>query len=212
MEVRSIPRKLTEDFILNIHYAHRMPSISWSFGLYDGDELIGVCTYGKPASSNLQKGVCGNEYAPIVQELNRLVLKYNKPNQASYFVSRTLKMLPRPMIVISYADTEQNHNGIVYQASNFIYTGLSAKRTDWKVKGMEHKHGFTIADEFRGAKNRSEKMRKKYGSDFYLKERSRKHRYIFFIGSKVERKNMRKKLKYSVEHYPHLPSTNPPVV
>lgn len=195
-EVRIITREETKDFILNIHYAHRMPSISFSFGLYEENELIGVCTYGKPASSNLQKGVCGEMYAPIVWELNRLVLKYNRPNEASYFVSRTLKLLPRPLIVISYADTEQGHEGIVYQASNFIYTGLSAKRTDWKVKGMEHKHGFTIADEFRGVKNRSKAMRDKYGDNFYLKQRSRKHRYIYFIGSKVERKRMLSALKY----------------
>jgi len=198
MQVRLIPRELTKDFILNIHYAHRMPSISWSFGLYDNEELIGVCTYGKPASSNLQNGVCGKNNAKYVQELNRLVLKYNRPNEASYFVSQTLKLLPRPMIIVSYADMEQNHKGIVYQATNFIYTGLSAKRTDWKVKGMEHKHGMTIADEFRGVKNRSKAMKEKYGDDFYLKERSRKHRYIYFIGSKVEIKNFKKQLKYPI--------------
>ena len=129
-EVRIIPRDLTKDFILNIHYAHRMPSISYAFGLYEDDELVGVCTYGKPPSSTLQKGVCGEKYAKNVWELNRLVLKNNKPNEASYFVSRTLKMLPRPMIIVSFADTKQNHLGIIYQATNFIYTGLSAKRTD----------------------------------------------------------------------------------
>lgn len=203
--VRLISRELTKDFILNIHYAHRMPSISWAFGLYENDELIGVCTYGKPASSNLQKGVCGDYYAPYVQELNRLVLKYNRPNEASYFVSKALKLLPKPMIVISYADTAQNHQGVIYQATNFIYTGLSAKRTDWKVKGMEHKHGFTIADEFRGVQNRSRAMKDKYGDDFYLQERSRKHRYVYFLGSKVEIKRMKKALKYPVLSYPHSP-------
>ncbi len=199
--VSIINKELTKDFILNIHYAHRMPSISWAFGLYDNDELIGVCTFGKPASSNLQIGICGKEYQSQVQELNRLVLKYNKPNEASFFVSKCLKMLPRPMIVVSYADTEQNHKGTVYQATNFIYTGLSAKRTDWKVKGMEHKHGMTIADEFRGIKNRSKAMKEKYGNDFYLKERSRKHRYIYFLGSKVQIKNMKKVLNYKIINY-----------
>lgn len=202
MEVRIITREQTKPFILDIHYAHRMPSISWAFGLYENDELIGVCTFGKPASSNLQIGICGKEYQSQVQELNRLALKYNRPNEASFFVSRCLKMLPRPMIIISYADMEQKHQGIVYQACNFIYTGLSAKRTDWKVKGMEHKHGMTIADEFRGVKNRSKAMREKYGEDFYLKERSRKHRYIYFIGSKVEIKRMKKALNYKIENYP----------
>ena len=202
-EVRIIPRDLTKDFILNIHYAHRMPSISYAFGLYEDDELVGVCTYGKPPSSTLQKGVCGEKYAKNVWELNRLVLKNNKPNEASYFVSRTLKMLPRPMIIVSFADTKQNHLGIIYQATNFIYTGLSAKRTDWKIKGMEHKHGITVADEFRGVKNRSKAIREKYDDRFYLEPRSRKHRYIHFIGSKVEKKKMKKSLNYKIEEYPN---------
>jgi len=202
-EVRIITRDLTKDFILNIHYAHRMPSISYAFGLYEDDELVGVCTYGKPPSSTLQKGVCGEKYAKNVWELNRLVLKNNKPNEASYFVSRTLKMLPRPMIIVSFADTKQNHLGIIYQATNFIYTGLSAKRTDWKIKGMEHKHGITVADEFRGVKNRSKAIREKYGDRFYLEPRSRKHRYIYFIGSKVEKKKMKKSLNYKIEEYPN---------
>jgi hypothetical protein len=204
--VRVITREETKDFILNIHYAHRMPSISYSFGLYETEELIGICTYGKPPSSSLQKGVCGDKYAPIVWELNRLVLKYNRPNEASFFISRTLKILPRPMIIVSFADTEQNHIGVVYQACNFIYTGLSAKRTDWKVKGMEHKHGFTIADEFRGVENRSKVMKEKYGDNFYLQERSRKHRYIYFIGSKVEIKYMKRALKYPILSYPPSPN------
>ena len=47
------------------------------------------------------------------------------------------KLLPKPKIVISFADTEQQHKGIVYQACSFTYHGLSAKRTDWKIKGKE---------------------------------------------------------------------------
>ena len=41
----------TKDLILNVHYARRMPSVSYSFGLYRGMEgLQGICTFGSPAS------------------------------------------------------------------------------------------------------------------------------------------------------------------
>jgi hypothetical protein len=73
---------------------------------------------------------------------------------------------------------------------------LSAKRTDWKVKGKEHLHGQTIADEFRGVKNRAQAMRDKYGDDFYLKPRPRKHRYIYIVGSKGFKKFVMSRLKY----------------
>lgn len=195
-EVRRIEYKDTKDLILNVHYAHRMPSISYAFGLFKNGELVGVCTYGKPPSSTLRAGIAGKENIDKVWELNRLVLKNNLKNEASFFIGKTLKLLPKPAIIVSFADKEQNHEGIIYQATNFIYTGLSAKRTDWKIKGKEHLHGISIADEFRNVKDRGKAIREKYGDNFYLKERSRKHRYIKIIGSKVQIKNLKKQLNY----------------
>ena len=103
---------------------------------------------------------------------------------------------------MSFADTSQEHLGIVYQATNFIYTGLSAKRTDWKVKGKEHLHSQTLIDEFRGQPNRSKLIREKYGDDFYVADRPRKHRYIFITGSKTYKKKVLRNLKYPIHNYP----------
>lgn len=111
-------------------------------------------------------------------------------------------------IVVSFADTSQDHIGYVYQATNFLYCGLSAKRTDWKVRGMEHKHGQTIADEFRGVKNRAQAMRDKYGDDFYLAPRPRKHRYVYLCGSKTFKRLTRAALRYKVEPYPKKEPTD----
>lgn len=197
--IKPVTRAECEPFVIGIHYAHRWPSISYAYGLFDGDELVGVVTYGTPPSAPMKRGVAGDEMKGDVLELNRLCLKYNKPNQASNLISKSLKMLPKGKIVISFADISQGHNGCVYRASNFGYYGLSAKRTDWKVKGKEHLHGQTIADEFRGVKNRAQAMRDKYGDDFYLAPRPRKHRYIFVTGSKTQKKAITKKIKYKLE-------------
>lgn len=202
LAVRKIKRAECEPFIIGIHYAKRWPSITYAFGLFDGGELIGVCTYGTPPSAPLRRGVAGDENIGIILELNRLCLKYNRKNEASRLVGASLSLLPKPSIVISFADTDQNHKGIVYQACNFTYHGLSAKRTDWKVKGKEHLHGQSIADEFRGVENRAQAMRDKYGSDFYLEPRPRKHRYIFINGSKRDKKVLSAALKYKQESYP----------
>ena len=56
MNVRLITPKECEPFIIGIHYAKRWPSISYAFGLFDCDNLIGVVTYGTPPSATL-KGV-----------------------------------------------------------------------------------------------------------------------------------------------------------
>ena len=201
MKIKQITRSDCEPFILGIHYARRWPSISYAYGLYDGNELVGVVTYGTPPSATLKRGIAGDEMKGDVLELNRLCLKYNRFNEASQLIARSLKMLPKGKIVISFADISQGHNGCVYRAANFTYHGLSAKRTDWKVRGKEHLHGQTIADEFRGVKNRAQAMRDKYGDDFYLEERPRKHRYIYVTGSKKARKLIYSFIKYKQETF-----------
>lgn len=201
MNVTSVNRAECEPFIIGIHYAHRWPSISYSYGLFDENELIGVVTYGTPPSAPLKRGVAGDENKSNVLELNRLCLKYNRKNEASRLIAASLKKLPKGKIIISFADMSQGHNGCVYRASNFTYHGLSAKRTDWKVKGKEHLHGQTIADEFRGVKNRAQAMRDKYGDDFYLAPRPRKHRYIFVTGSKAQKKQLTAAIKYKKQAF-----------
>jgi len=177
--------KATKDWILNIHYAKRMPSISYAYGLYRHDEMVGMVSYGSPASPSLCKGICGEEYKSDVIELNRLVLKYNLPNEASFLVSRSLKLLPKPKVVVSYADTAQEHTGVVYMACNFLFTGTTRPRTDIASKNGKHSRHH-LGDR----KNRV--------------DRSAKHRYVYFIGSKRERKELRSALRYSVQQYPKL--------
>jgi hypothetical protein len=202
--VLEIPPKQTHEWLLKKHYAHRIPSITYAFGLYDNSEMLqGICTFGTPSSSTLRIGVCGESYSEIVIELNRLCLNDGLPNNsASYFVSRCLKKLPNPKVIISYSDKSQGHTGYIYQACNFIYTGLSAKRTDWKIKGLEKLHGQSIADISRHQVNRVEYMREKYGDDFYLEDRARKHRYVYFLGNKRQVHEMKINLKYPIMPYP----------
>jgi hypothetical protein len=201
MKVLPIASHEAEPWLLRKHYARRLCPISYAFGLYDGLDLVGVVTYGVPASAPLRSGICGPDWLESVLELNRLCCD-NKPNYASILVSRSLRLLPKPSIVVSYADTAQGHVGYVYQACNFVYTGMSAKRTDWKIKGMEGLHGATVADMSRGQENRSEWMRAKFGDDFYLQDRPRKHRYVYFCGTSKQRKQMMAALRYPIQAYP----------
>ena len=70
--VKRIETSDAKPFILGIHYARRMPSVSYAFGLYEGERLVGVVTYGQPASPFLCMGVAGKENRKRVLELNRL--------------------------------------------------------------------------------------------------------------------------------------------
>lgn len=185
--VRRIEYEETKPFLLNIHYARRMPCITDAFGLFIDSQMVGVVTYGVPASYYLCIGIAGKEEKDNVLELNRLVIKPNttEKNLASYLVGHSLRMLKNGTYVVSYADTAWSHVGYIYQATNFIYTGLSAKRTDAYQPDGLHPRAYD--------KNNHSTMRQ---------TRSQKHRYIYLVGDKRTKKQMLSKLKYPILPYP----------
>ena len=201
--VRPIAPQETYSLLLNIHYAKRIPSIVHSFGLFLNGDLRGVITYGIPPSPTLCRGVCGESWAPMVLELNRLCLIHNSRFEAGRLVGASLRLLPRPTIVVSYADTAQDHVGIVYQATNFLYTGITKPRIEWTVRGLEHLHNKSIWDIADEAGDGSlEAVKQMFGDRFYYRDRSQKHRYVYLVGSRSQRRAMRQDLNYDVLDYP----------
>ena len=182
MKVVPIKSFEAEPWILDKHYAHRLPSISYAFGLYT-DRLVGVVTYGVPASPNLCVGVCGDKYKHLVFELNRLCILDGIKNGASILVGNSLSLLPKPLIVVSYADTAMNHVGYVYQATNFVFTGTTKERTDMSAGDGKH-------------------SRHSLGDITNRVNRSAKHRYVYFVGNKKQKKELNSQLRYPVMPYP----------
>lgn len=174
------------NFLLPRHYSGRKPSITFSFGYFENNELKAVCTFGKPASNGPCVGVCGKEHSKKVYELNRLCVDGEINIQLSQFVSWCLKKLKaKDLILISYADTQMNHNGYIYQATNWFYTGATKARTDKYVEGGKHPRHYS---------NENQNGLRKY--------RSPKHRYVYFAASKTKRKEYMKKLNFSIQPYP----------
>lgn len=195
--VRQIENQTAQDIVVANHYLHRKAPCSVAFGLFSPDEtLMGVVIYGTPSSAPLRAGIAGTDEALNVIELTRLWVDDSAPrNGESYLIGNSIRQCGK-QIVVSFADTSQNHLGIIYQATNWLYTGLSAKRTDWTVKGID-KHGHTWADKYTAAE-----MREQFGDRFTLQPRSRKHRYIYINAKGKRREQIRSKLRYTVEPYP----------
>lgn len=184
MRVLPIKYEETKDWLLNVHYMKRMPVISYAFGLFQDSDCLGIVTFGLPASPFLCKGICGDEWASKVIELNRMCFRQQVKNGNSYLISQAMKFMPKPMIVVSYADTKFGHLGKVYQACNFMYTGITKERTDGapKEEGSHSRHGVDYTKRV---------------------DRSAKHRYVFISANKQDRKKILRDLNYSVEPYPN---------
>lgn len=93
--------------------------------MYSGDVLVGACIYGKLGMANAWKRYVDSE--DDLLELRRLVLIDDTPkNTESWFIGKTLQWLKQHTdvsLIVSYADPNYGHSGIVYQASNFLYIG-----------------------------------------------------------------------------------------
>lgn len=185
--VKEISYSETKPFILNLHYAQRMPSISWAFGLYGDEKLIGVVTFGKSASPALSKGILGEDLKSKVFELNRLILLDGLPkNSASYLVSKALRELKKHnLCIVSFSDLGMNHHGYIYQALNFYFTGTSKGRTDKYVPNGKHSRHYD-----------------KDVVEVYRSVRSQKNRYVYFACDKKHKKEYLSKLKYPILPYP----------
>ena len=204
--VRQIMSYECKEWFLKKHYLKRLPPMSYCYGLYNNNlNLIGVASYGRPAAHGVVKGAFDGKLMDNFLELNRLVINDGLPkNILSFFLSKTLSLLPKPQAIVSYADTSQGHHGYIYQATNWIYTGLSAKRKDYKLKGIYNLHSQSLLDrEGRHmTKGKVAEMKLKYGDDLYTEHRPRKHRYFYLLGNKKQRKEMIKNLVYKVKPYP----------
>ena len=153
----------------------------YNYGLFLKNKvLVGTCIYTGFPVPELAKGCYGldrHEQEGLF-ELSRLCLvpevQKKEHNLASWFVSRTIRMLKcetKVRAILSYADSEFQE-GIIYKACNFKYYGLSDLKKDFWFKledGSYTKHT-------RGTVK---------GKEGEWRPRSQKHRYLMTCDKKL---------------------------
>ena len=120
--LKEIDNSTAKVFCFSWHYSKTCPPCKYIFGAFYNNFLIGIIAFGQPAMRNQSQ--CYN----AVLELRRLCLIDKAPkNSESRFISVALKLLRKKGIkgnIISLADPEHGHTGMIYRAANFKYLGL----------------------------------------------------------------------------------------
>ncbi len=138
------------EFIEQWHYSHNINGVmsDYCFKMESGGELIGACIFGKPAMAGQLK-----RYGDGVIELRRLVcIDETKRNAESFFIGRCLRWLKAnsPIkTIVSYADPEYGHQGVIYKASNFILQGKTAAGKVIMFNGKKY-HDKAIRTKYNG--------------------------------------------------------------
>lgn len=197
LQIQAITKEQAKPFILDVHYAKRFPPHKFLFGLFVDQVLSGVICYGPPASPQVARSIFGGVDKERCLELNRLVITTSVKNAASFLVGRSLRLIPAPVAIVSYADGMMGHVGYIYQATNFCYTGaLKAHDSYYMVDGkMVHP---------RSLASKGITAPKKWAKENGIQEikPENKHRYVYFKGNKTELQDMKSKFKWTICPYP----------
>ena len=126
---KRVERSDIKDFIETHHYSKSINGCiaDYCYALYHHDEMKGAMFYGRLAMANqwMKYGECKED----VIELRRLCCVDDTPkNTESFFIGASLRLLKKDWggkTVVSYADTEYGHEGIVYKATNFEKVGMT---------------------------------------------------------------------------------------
>jgi hypothetical protein len=117
--------------------------------------------------------------------LTRLWLADDLPrNSESQVIGRTIRELKKGTqikFLLSYADPSQGHLGTIYQATNWLYTGLSEAMPMFDLGDGIPRHSRSLGHSYG---THSVAYFRVHGIEVSLIEQARKHRYIYFIDLK----------------------------
>jgi hypothetical protein len=175
------------ELIKKYHYLHNQPSGSaLMLGVYQDNKINGLIIFGNPVSSHIRKAVRSTTGKQVL-ELTRLWLSDNLPkNSESKVISIALRILKRlkPSIkwIVSYADPKAGHSGIIYQATNWVYIGLTGK-TEYYIIDGQRKHTKTLNDRVRSRKN----LKQIFGNRISTERTIGKHCYLYFLDKEYQK-------------------------
>jgi hypothetical protein len=118
------------------HYSKSMPTPPIiKIGVWENEVFIGCVLFSRGANKNL--GSFAKLKSLEVCELTRVALNKHITQVTkiiSFCIGYLQKNSPGLRLIISYADKNQNHIGIIYQAGNWVYTGETPPNYLYKDK------------------------------------------------------------------------------
>ncbi len=189
-ELRETTLRTASKIIEEYEYLGTMPNAPMkAYGIFWDGNCGGVVVFGAVSPPSVSESVISQPYCEKVIQLGRgACVHWAHPHSASKLIAFGLRQIEKEgwQIVIAYADPDAGEIGTVYQASNWIYCGLTAKRPDYFCNGIRWVGH----------------MQKGDAAILEKGERTRKGRYIYILGSKTERRQLKKALLWQAQPYP----------
>jgi hypothetical protein len=203
IQVRPLPFVVTKKLITEHHYLPSLPGGTMlTLGAFVNDQLLGAMTFGA-GPQNAFSLVNGANRRDCLT-LTRFWLDDQLPsNTESHVIGIILKALKRHTYVkfmVTYADPSQEHVGIIYQATNWLYTGLSKMTPFYDIGDGRPKHSRSLGQIYG---THSIKFLPRQGLPVKMVSQSAKHRYLYFLDT-----TWQDRLKVPVLPYPKKEKLN----
>lgn len=206
--VQPVQSAVGKAFIREHHYSHGCHNGPMTWGLWerDSNDLIGVIAFATPCSENVRRSVFGPSRVNAVTELHRLViLDRTPPNTESWMISRALRMLqarkPHLQGVLSFADSSEGHRGVIYRATNALFTGSSGRATFYLDADGRLRHPRQNGHNITAVQAQERGWR--------AVQREAKYRYLYLLGGPAQRRLLRRQILLPVLPYPDDKKTPP---
>ena len=198
-ELRLIPLSLAEakKLIVRHHYLHSLAGGSkLSFGVVLKTRLLGALTFG--VGPYLGYKMVRDASPEDVVTLTRLwladALPRNSESKVLGIVLRSLKRDTGLKFVLAYSDPAAGHYGVIYQATGWLYTGLSSATPLYDIGDGTLHHSRSLAHQLG---SHSIHYLTLQGINIRTVPQSAKHRYIYFLNE-----SWRSRLSVPVLPYP----------
>jgi hypothetical protein len=197
MAVRPVPAGVARKMVESHHYLHSLPGgTKLSFGVFVGTRLLGAVTLGVGPFNgcSLVEGATLEDCLTLTRLWLSDELPRNSESRVISTVQRKMRRHTSVRFLLSYADPSRGHVGTIYQAANWLYTGLSEPTPLYDLGDGVGRHNRSVAHTLG---TRSVSHLASHGVEVKLVPQSPKHRYITFLD-----KSWRCRLKVPVLPYP----------
>lgn len=201
--VKKAEKDIAKRIILEYEWLGTMSNTSHHYGIYFDGVCGGVICFGNNCTANFN---VSTEFGLTVKQVWTLArgacTHWTPKGSASKLIAQGLKLfkqdVPECRVVIAYSDTNAGEIGTVYQATNWYYIGQGNRSTvNYYHPTLGRKFDERQIHEFKNEWkcSRTEVKQRLLDAGWKIEEKAIKHKYIFLLGSKKEKKEVLKKVK-----------------
>jgi hypothetical protein len=197
LHIHPLPMSITKQVLEYNHYLHSLPgSTKLTFGIFNSNKLAGSLALGVGPNNahSLVEGATPDDCLTLTRLWLSDELPPNSESRVISLVTRSLRKHTSVKFILTYADPSWNHVGIIYQASGWLYTGLSSAMPLYDLGDGIPRHSRSVAQVFG---THSIDYFTKNGVTVKLVSQEPKHRYLYFLNNE-----WRSRLRVPVLPYP----------